>query len=77
MTIYSMYLVRSCNTGFAAMWIAAWLSQYNSSGLEWLTFKSFNNWSNQTNSHVVAMEWYFASAELLETVPWIFRPPWY
>ena len=52
---------------------AAWLSQYNRTGLSCCTCKSFNRYNSHVTSHVVvAMDLYSALAEDLETMDCFF-----
>lgn len=65
----SMCLVRSWNTGLAAMWMAARLSQKNGTVPACLTSKCYNNMRNHMILHVVlAVTRYSTSAEERETI---------
>ena len=65
----SICLVRSWNTGFAAIWRATWLPQKRAAAMGWAIWKSWSNERSQVISQVViAMALYSASPEDLETI---------
>lgn len=64
----SICFVLSCNTGFAAICIAAWLSQWRVMGALLVIARSFNKAFNQINSQVVdTIALYYAPALDLAT----------